>query len=89
MEGVMKTTEKTFKLTLGQVGTRLADLRKKKGFVTARAFTEKYKLPEIQYWRMENGKANITLKSLMKILDIHNVSVQDFFCMIDDEKLAA
>jgi transcriptional regulator with XRE-family HTH domain len=85
----MKSSEKTFKNTLGQVGHRLAELRKKKGFATARAFTEKYKLPEIQYWRMENGKANITLKSLIKILEIHDVSVQDFFCMVDDEKLAA
>jgi len=85
----MKASEKTFKNTLGQVGQRLAELRKKKGFNTARAFTEKYKLPEIQYWRMENGKANITLKSLLKILEIHEMSVQDFFCMEDNEKLAA
>lgn len=85
----MKTSDKIFKNTLGQVGQRLAELRRKKGFSTARAFTEKYKLPEIQYWRMENGKANITLKSLIKILDIHEMSVQEFFCMEDNEKLAA
>jgi transcriptional regulator with XRE-family HTH domain len=85
----MKASEKIFKTTLIMVGQRLAELRKKKGYNTARAFTEKYNLPEIQYWRMENGKANITLRSLMRILEIHEISVQDFFCMVTDEKLAA
>ncbi len=82
-------SEKAFKNMLAAIGLRLQELRIKKGFPTAKAFTEKYRLPEIQYWRMENGKANITLKSLHKILSIHNVPLQDFFCLIVDEKLAA
>jgi transcriptional regulator with XRE-family HTH domain len=86
---VMTKSEKAFKNTLVIVGARLQELRIKKGFATAKSFTEKYNLPEIQYWRMENGKANITLKSLCKILSIHNVSLQDFFCFDIDEKLAA
>lgn len=85
----MTKSEKAFKNTLTVVGARLQELRIKKGFSTAKSFTEKYRLPEIQYWRMENGKANITLKSLYKILQIHNVSLQDFFCLVLDEKLAA
>lgn len=85
----MTKSEKTFKNTLAGVGAGLQELRIKKGFATAKSFTEKHNLPEIQYWRMENGKANITLKSLCKILNIHGVSLQDFFCMIVDQKLAA
>lgn len=85
----MTKSEKAFKNTLVGVGGGLQELRIKKGFSTAKSFTEKYNLPEIQYWRMENGKANITLKSLMKILQIHDVTLQDFFCMIVDQKLAA
>jgi hypothetical protein len=85
----MTKSEKAFKSTLVGVGGALQELRIKKGFPTAKSFTEKYNLPEIQYWRMENGKANITLKSLYKILQIHNVSLQEFFCMVIDEKLAA
>lgn len=81
--------DKAFKNLLITVGSRLADLRLKKGFPTIKAFANKYDLPEIQYWRIEKGKANITLKSLTRILHIHNVSLQDFFCMLDDEKLAA
>jgi hypothetical protein len=33
---------------------------------------------------MEKGKANITLKSLARILKVHNMTLQDFFCMITE-----
>lgn len=65
------------------IGMGLSRLRKKKGFVTVKDFAVKYKLPEIQYWRMEKGKANLTLKSLAKVLNIHKVSFEDFFCDLD------
>jgi len=71
------------------VGTCLADLRIKKGYPTIKAFAERYDLPEIQYWRIEKGKANITLKSLSKILSIHRLSVHEFFCLMQDQKMAA
>jgi transcriptional regulator with XRE-family HTH domain len=80
---------KAFQGLLGLVGIHLTELRIKKGYSTIREFAQKYDLPEIQYWRMERGKANITLKSLAKILKIHHLSVQEFFCMITDQKLAA
>jgi len=82
-------SNKFFQETLSTIGANLAELRTKKGYPTVRAFTDKYNLPEIQYWRMEKGKANVTLKSLMRILAIHKVSLEDFFCMLNDEKLAA
>jgi transcriptional regulator with XRE-family HTH domain len=82
----MKKSAKSFKTILAVVGMRLAELRMKKGYSTIKEFTKKYDLPEIQYWRMEKGRANITLKSLIKILNIHNVSLQDFFCLITEEE---
>ena len=82
-------THKAFQNVLVLIGTRLAELRIKKGHSTIREFAQKYDLPEIQYWRMEKGKANITIKSLVRILQIHNMPLQDFFCLINDEKLAA
>jgi transcriptional regulator with XRE-family HTH domain len=78
-----------FKNILGLVGVHLAELRLKKGFTTIREFAQKYDLPEIQYWRMERGRANITLKSLVKILNIHNLTVKEFFCLMVDQKMAA
>jgi transcriptional regulator with XRE-family HTH domain len=79
----MKST-KSFNRVLTVVGLRLAELREKKGYTTLKEFAEKYDLPQIQYWRMEKGKANITLKSLARILRVHNMSLQEFFCMITE-----
>ena len=80
-------TNKAFKSNLTVIGSRLAELRIKKGYPTIKEFTQKYDLPEIQYWRIEKGKANATLKSLFKILHIHKLSFQEFFCLIEDEHL--
>ena len=82
-------SDKAFKNMLIDVGTCLADLRIKKGYPTIKAFAERYDLPEIQYWRIEKGKANITLKSLSKILSIHRLSVHEFFCLMQEQKIAA
>ena len=82
-------SDKAFKNMLIDIGTCLADLRIKKGYSTIKAFAERYDLPEIQYWRIEKGKANITLKSLSKILSIHRLSVYEFFCLMQDQKMAA
>lgn len=82
-------TEKDFKNLLTDIGQSLAGLRMKKGYATIKAFAEKYDLPEIQYWRMEKGKANVTLRSLSRILRIHRLSVHEFFCMMQDPKAAA
>ena len=79
-------TEKAFKKILSIVGDRLAELRIKKGYTTIKEFVERYDLPEIQYWRIEKGKANITLKSLVKILSIHKLSLHEFFCMIPEDQ---
>lgn len=82
-------SEKSFRNLLVDIGNCLAELRIKKGYPTIKAFTERYELPEIQYWRIEKGKANITLKSLSRILNIHRISLHDFFCRIQGQKLAA
>jgi hypothetical protein len=65
------------------IGVGLSKLRKEKGYDTVKDFAVKYKLPEIQYWRMEKGKANLTLKSLSKVLNIHKKSFERFFCDLD------
>ena len=84
---IMKPT-KSFKKILAILGARLAELRERKGYQTLKEFTEKYDLPKIQYWRIEKGKANITLKTLVTVLAIHNISLHDFFCMMaEDEQI--
>jgi len=82
-------SDKAFRNLLADIGNSLAELRIKKGYATIKAFAERYDLPEIQYWRIEKGKANITLKSLSRILHIHRLTLREFFCYIQDEKVAA
>ncbi len=62
------------------VATKLKILRSGKGFTTSEAFARMYDLPLEFYSKMENGKGNITLKSLLRILAIHDLSLEEFFC---------
>lgn len=81
-------SQKAFSKILSNVGSRLAELREKKGYATIKEFAVKHDLPEIQYWRIEKGKTNLTLKSLVKILSIHKITLHDFFCLIPaDEQI--
>jgi transcriptional regulator with XRE-family HTH domain len=74
---------KSLNVKLKQIGAGLSELRKNKGYDTIRHFAKAYKLPEIQYWRIENGKTNLTLKSLTKLLHIHKLTLEDFFCKLE------
>ena len=71
--------EKTVQKTLEEIGQRLRELRKKKGYTSAESFAYDYDLPRVHYWRIERGKVNITIKSLHKLLSIHKISIEDFF----------
>jgi transcriptional regulator with XRE-family HTH domain len=64
------------------IGKKLYELRIKKGYKSHAAFAEEFDLPRIQYWRMEKGKTNITLRSLHKILDIHGITVEELFAKL-------
>ena len=72
--------QKALNTLLKGIGEQLAILREKKGYTTIKQFANRYKLPAIQYWRIERGKANLTVKSLGRILAIHKVSFEKFFC---------
>jgi len=71
--------EEALSNTLARIGAKLTYLRKKKGYTSHEDFAYDYELPRVQYWRIEKGKANITIKSLCKLLSIHNISVEEFF----------
>jgi hypothetical protein len=80
-------SEKVFREFLSDVGEKLTELRERKGYNTIKEFVTNYDLPEIQYWRIEKGKANITVKSLIKILLIHKLTPRDFFEMLNNDQL--
>jgi hypothetical protein len=76
-------TKKSFKHLLEKIGNSLSELRVSKGYTSLKDFADKHDLPLIQYWRMEKGKANLTLKSLARIVSIHSLTLQDFFCELE------
>lgn len=75
-----------FNLLLLQIGERLTQLRKEKGYTSHEAFAWDNDIPRVQYWRLENGRANFTLKTLLRILDIHGLTMSQFFAQIEFPK---
>jgi transcriptional regulator with XRE-family HTH domain len=61
-----------------QLGKKLKALRKAKGFANYEQFAYTYNLSRAQYGKYEKG-VNINFKTLLKILDIHEISLKDFF----------
>lgn len=70
---------KSLEHLLQLIGNKLAFLRINKGYETIKEFAAAFGLPQIQYWRLENGKTNPTIGSLYKLLRIHKISFKDFF----------
>jgi len=65
---------------LKEIGDKIKKLRVKKGYGSYESFAIDNDLSRMQYWRIEKGLTNITMKSLLKILAIHKITIEDFFC---------
>lgn len=66
------------------ISRKLKSLRLEKGYSSYETFALDHGLDRKQYWRVESG-ANITIKTLVKILAIHNIDPPDFFNTIDQD----
>jgi predicted transcriptional regulator len=76
----MKRKSKSLLKTLEVIGLKLSELRMDMGYATIKDFAKDHNLPLIQYWRIERGKSNLTINTLMNVLTIHQISVREFFC---------
>ncbi|MCM1168660.1 MAG: hypothetical protein NC324_01845 [Bacteroides sp.] len=65
-------------LRISKIGDRIKSLRVSKGYTSAEIFAYDHNLNRISYWRMEKG-SNITISSLFRILDIHQITLSEFF----------
>ena len=61
---------------------KLREIRKEKGHSSAENFAFDNDLNRVQYWRAEKG-ANITLETLLRILDKHKITLKDFINSLD------
>ena len=71
------TEERTLK-----IANKIKQLRVAKNYTSLEDFANDHELNRIQYWRMEKG-CNFTINSLTKILDIHKMTLAEFFKDID------
>jgi hypothetical protein len=65
------------------IATRLKQLRLKAGYTSYEAFAYDHNLPRVGYGRHEQG-VNLTLKSLLRLLDIHGLTLAEFFSSVDE-----
>lgn len=63
---------------LEEIGNLVRALRKANTNLSAENFANEKGFDRVQYSRIENG-ANITMKTLLKIIDAHNISLSEFF----------
>lgn len=65
-----------------KIADKIKELRIQKGYTSHENFAWDFNINRVQYWRIEKG-SNITIKTLLTILDIHGISLTDFFKDID------
>lgn len=68
-----------------RIGLKITTLRKDMGYTSHEDFAHDYNIPRMQYWRMERGKTNLTLNTLLKILHIHGLTIEQFFTSLPKE----
>jgi hypothetical protein len=61
-----------------KIGDRIKQIRKDAGYKNYENFAFENDINRVQYGRMESGR-NFTMRSLLRILAIHKMSVKDFF----------
>jgi len=65
-----------------KIGERIKQLRKKADYKNYENFAFDNEINRVQYGKMETG-TNFTIKSLLKILAVHGLSLKDFFSEIN------
>ena len=61
-----------------KIADKLKKLRVDAGYTSAETFAFEKEINRVQYWRMEKG-SNFTMNSLIKILDVHKLTLEEFF----------
>ena len=62
-----------------RIGKKLRSIREAKGIKNYEKFAIQNDFSRSHYWNIENGDVNLTLKTLVRILNSLDVKVEDFF----------
>ena len=61
-----------------KIAEKIKQLRKERGYTSYEQFAFDHDLPRVGYGNHEKG-TNLTIVSLLRILDIHQISLAEFF----------
>ncbi len=73
-KGIHSRTDKR----LTAIGQHLRRLRQQKGYTSYEKFAYDHDLPRVGYGNHEQG-GNLTMSSLLRLLDIHGITLAAFF----------
>ncbi len=65
-----------------KIAKLIKSLRIEKDYGSHEFFAWEHNIPRVQYWRMEKG-TNFTIRTFLRILDAHNITMKDFFDRLD------
>lgn len=82
----MKKTEKLPELVI--IADRLKQIRKEKGYNNYEHIAFDLGMSRSAYWRIESGE-NFSLKTLLKICKVLDITLEDFFAGVNVPKLAS
>ena len=74
----MDKLDSQIEIKTAQIAEKIKALRIEKGFTNHETFAYEYEFNRAYYWRVEKGQ-NITIKTLLRILAIHELSLEEFF----------
>ena len=75
----MKRLTKAEKKVLELMGKKLKEMRVKKGYTSYETFAFDNEINRMQYWRMEKGLSNMSIATLLRVLEVHKMTLKDFF----------
>lgn len=81
----MKKPDKIPELII--IANRLKEIRKEKGFKNYEHIAFELGMSRSAYWRLESGE-NFSLKTLIKICNLLNITLEQFFEGIDTPKMS-
>lgn len=61
-----------------RIGERIKELRIKSGYSSGETFAQDKGFSRKGYWALENG-SNFKIETLLKLTEIHNITLSDFF----------
>lgn len=68
-----------FEIFLKKVGARMRQLRIEKGYSNYESFAYEHDISRSQYGKYEQGKDDLRLSSLYRVINSLNISASDFF----------